>query len=94
MTLPYSMRLPLNLNGDYMIDLITFPRIIVCVSCVGVVLVNHYKNRWGFIAFGLSSALWAVYDFDIGATEQAVTNIVSTLISIYGFVRWKEVESK
>ena len=76
-----------------MIDLITLPRIIICISVVGVYLVNHCRNRWGFIPFAISAALWVVYDIDIGANEQAATNAVSAVVSIYGFIRWKGLDN-
>jgi hypothetical protein len=75
-------------------DLVTLPRIILCISGVGVVLVNHYKNKCGFAAFGLSAALWVYYDWDLGIYEQAITNAISSAVSFYALVRWWWIERR
>lgn len=72
--------------------MITLPRIIICISFVGVVLLNHMKNRWGFVVFGISAFLWSVYDIGLGEYEHAAASAVSSAVSFYGFWRWGRIQ--
>ncbi len=71
-----------------MLDLITFPRLIMCISGVGVIFLNFKVRKEGFLFLALSAGLWAVYDFRLKAYEQTLIMLISTITSIIGFIRW------
>ncbi len=77
---------------DKVLEQITFPRLIMCVSGIGVILLNFKVRREGFLFFALSATLWAIYDIRLHAYEQAATMVVSTLLSIMGYIRWGKKE--
>ena len=56
-------------------------------SIVGVIL-NIYKNRWGFFFWMGTNAAWAVIDFNKGIPEQTVLFVVYFLTSLWGFIFW------
>ncbi len=63
--------------------------VITALSIVGVIL-NIYKNRWGFFFWMITNAAWAVIDFNKGIPEQTVFFIVYFLTSLWGWVYWSK----
>ncbi len=61
--------------------------ILTIISITGVIL-NIYKNRWGFVFWMISNALLAVIDFKKGIPEQAVLFIVYFCTALWGWVYW------
>lgn len=57
------------------------------LSVVGVVL-NIYKNRWGFAFWMVSNAAWAGIDFYKGIPEQGALFVVYFITSLWGFLFW------
>ena len=68
--------------------LITFPRMIMFISLVGVYYLNWKHNKAGFIFLGISALCWAWYDWGIGAHEQAIMVFGSAVTSIIGYLKW------
>jgi len=62
---------------------------ITVLSTVGVVL-NIYKNKWGFFCWCITNAAWAVIDFKKGIPEQGVTFLIFFLTSLWGFIFWSK----
>ena len=60
---------------------------ITSLSIVGVIL-NIYKNRWGFALWMVTNAAWAVIDFYKGIPEQTVLFAVYFLTALWGFIFW------
>lgn len=48
------------------------------------------KNRYGFIIWMITNASWIVYDVYKTAYPQAVLMIVYFVMSLWGFITWKE----
>ena len=62
--------------------------IITALSIVGVVL-NVHKRKECFIIWAFTNAAWAVYDWHIGALEQAALFAVYFGLSVYGLIKWR-----
>lgn len=60
---------------------------ITILSLIGVVL-NIKKRKECFLVWGFTNFVWMVYDFRIGAKEQAFLFFVYFLLAIYGLVEW------
>jgi hypothetical protein len=60
--------------------------IVTVFSLVGVIL-NIYKKQGCFIVWAFTNATWCIYDFYIGAKEQAVLFAVYFLLSIWGIIK-------
>jgi len=61
--------------------------LITALSIIGVVL-NNYRNRACFIIWGFTNAIWATYDFRIGAWEQGILMTVYFCLAIWGWIQW------
>lgn len=70
--------------------MIPLPRLIICISLLGVYFMNHRHDKRGFLFFATSAALWTWYDVDLGIYEQAMTNAASSIVSIYGYIKWRK----
>ena len=62
--------------------------IITVLSLIATVA-NIHKKRWCFIIWIFTNATWAVYDFKIGAKEQAVLFAVYFCLAIWGVLKWR-----
>ena len=63
--------------------------ILTIISITGVVL-NIYKNRWGFFFWMISNALWAIVDFQKGIPEQSVLFVVYFFTALWGWLWWSK----
>ncbi len=63
--------------------------VITGISILGVIL-NVYKNRWGFFFWMISNAGWVVVDYIKGIPEQSVLFCVYFLTSLWGWVAWSK----
>lgn len=70
----------------------TLPRLILFISAIGIYFLNHRHDKRGFLFFATSAAGWVVYDIEIGAYEQALTNAFSAAVSLYGYWKWSRDE--
>ena len=61
--------------------------ILTFISIAGVIL-NIYKNRWGFFFWMISNAFWIIIDFRKGIPEQSVLFVVYFLTSVWGWIYW------
>ena len=62
--------------------------IVTVASLIGTVA-NIYKRRWCFYVWGATNALWATYDFWIGAAAQGTLMCVYFALSIWGLYHWR-----
>jgi hypothetical protein len=74
--------------------LVTVPRLIMCVSGLGVLYVNFMARREGYLFFAVAAFFWSVYDYGLGAKEQALVMIVSLITSVVAYVQWGRKEKK
>jgi len=63
--------------------------VLTFIGVIGVVL-NIYKNRWGFFLWMISNTLWAILDFRKGMPEQAVLFIVYFFAALWGWICWSK----
>lgn len=61
--------------------------IITALSLLGVVL-NIKKHKSCFVVWGFTNAAWCIYDFRIGAIEQATLFFVYFCLAIWGLIEW------
>lgn len=60
---------------------------VTVMSIIGVVL-NTYKRKECFVIWIGTNSVWMVYDWHIGAHEQAAMMGVYLLLSVWGLVMW------
>jgi nicotinamide riboside transporter PnuC len=63
--------------------------LLTAASIMGVVL-NNYRRRECFIIWIVANSSWMLYDWSIGAREQAVMFAVYLILSVWGFFQWGE----
>jgi hypothetical protein len=63
--------------------------LLAIVSLVGTYL-NIKKQKACFIIWGLTNALWVLYDFSIGAIAQAALMLCYFVLAVHGFYEWKK----
>ncbi len=63
--------------------------LVSALSLTGVVL-NIYHRRECFVIWALTNGVWVVYDWKIGAYEQAALFGVYWLLAIWGLIKWKK----
>ena len=66
--------------------------IVTILSLAGVVL-NIHKKRMCFIIWAFTNFAWMVYDWRIGAREQAALMFVYFCLAIWGLIKWKNTSS-
>lgn len=66
---------------------------ITIVSIIGVIL-NIYKNRWGFVLWMISNSCWIYIDFQKGIPEQSVLFIVYFFAALWGWIFWSKSEER
>jgi hypothetical protein len=64
--------------------------LLAIVSLVGTYL-NIKKQKACFIIWGLTNALWVLYDFSIGAIAQAALMLCYFVLAVHGFYEWRKV---
>lgn len=57
----------------------------------GAILVT-YKNKYGFISFIVSSAIYAIIGVVTGLIGLASCSVVFIVIDIYAFIKWTKQE--
>ena len=77
-----------------MIELITWPRVVLLISGIGIYFLNFRRDKKGFIFFAISAIGWAVYDVRLGASEQALVMLFSAFTSFAGYFKWWYDEKK
>lgn len=63
--------------------------VITALAMLGTVL-NILRLRWCFVVWIITNGYWAVYDWSIGATAQAVLFAVYFALAVWGLVRWSQ----
>jgi hypothetical protein len=61
--------------------------ILTFIGIAGVIL-NIYKNRWGFFLWMISNAFWVFIDFKKGLPEQSFLFMVYFVTSVWGWIYW------
>jgi len=61
--------------------------IITIISIIGVIL-NIYKNRYGFVLWMIANAFWCVIDFKQGIPAQSVLFVVYFFLALWGWITW------
>jgi len=62
---------------------------LVTLASLVATVANIRKIRWGFAVWAIADAAWLVYDFYIGAYEQAALFAVYTGLAIWGWLAWR-----
>jgi hypothetical protein len=57
------------------------------LSLVATIL-NIYKNRASFIIWAGTNLFWGIYDWRLGAREQAGLFFAYFLMALWGLIRW------
>ncbi len=68
--------------------MVTWPRIVLFISGAAVFMINWRKDKRGFLLLAFSAIGWAVYDYGIGAYEQAFVMLGNTVVAIISFLKW------
>jgi nicotinamide riboside transporter PnuC len=63
--------------------------LLAVVSLVGTYL-NIKKQKMCFVIWGVTNALWVLYDFSIGAIAQAALMLCYFVLAVHGFYEWKK----
>jgi len=67
--------------------------LLMVVCLIGQVLVTKHK-RLGYALWTIADSAWAVFNFSqykvIGAIEQGILWSIFTIISLWGFIVWRE----
>ena len=63
--------------------------LLAVVSLVGTYL-NIKKQKICFVIWGVTNALWVLYDFSIGAIAQAALMLSYFVLAVHGFYEWKK----
>lgn len=66
---------------------------ITILSLIGVVL-NILKKRSCFLIWAISNITWTITDFKKGIPEQGYLFAIYTLLSIWGYFKWKKAENE
>src|SRR5450756_1419047 len=64
--------------------------LLAVVSLVGTYL-NIKKQKMCFVIWGVTNALWVLYDFSIGAIAQAALMLCYFVLAVHGFYEWRKV---
>ena len=62
---------------------------VTSLSLIGVIL-NIYKRKECFYIWTVTNAAWAIYDYYIGAHEQAALFVIYFFLAIWGIIQWKK----
>jgi len=76
-----------------MIDLITWPRVVILISGIGMWFINFRRQRIGFIFFSIAAIGWAIHDFHIGEFEQMAVMIANIFTPILGWWKWGKIDA-
>lgn len=63
--------------------------LLAVVSLVGTYL-NIKKQKICFVIWGVTNALWVLYDFSMGAIAQAALMLCYFVLAVHGFYEWKK----
>ncbi|CAG0983435.1 hypothetical protein ANRL4_02018 [Anaerolineae bacterium] len=63
--------------------------VLAIVSLVGTYL-NIKKQKMCFVIWGVTNALWVLYDFSIGAIAQAALMLCYFVLAVHGFYEWRK----
>jgi nicotinamide riboside transporter PnuC len=63
--------------------------IITGLSLFGVVL-NIYKRKECFLVWMVTNFVWMIYDWQMGAKEQALLFFIYFIFAIFGFIEWQK----
>jgi hypothetical protein len=63
--------------------------LLAIVSLVGTYL-NIKKQKVCFVIWGVTNALWVLYDTSIGAYAQAALMLSYFVLAVHGFYEWKK----
>ena len=61
------------------------------LALVGVLL-NIKKNRYCFMIWAVTNAVWALVDFEKAIYAQSALQFVYLYLSVYGFICWTAPE--
>lgn len=60
---------------------------VTLASIIGTIA-NLKHKRWCFIVWGITNAIWVVYDYNLGAYPQVALMLVYLLLAIWGWMEW------
>jgi len=62
---------------------------VTAASLIGTVA-NIKKYSWCFIIWFFTNAIWAIYDYHIGAKAQSFQFAVYTGLAVWGIYEWRK----
>lgn len=67
--------------------------VVTGIAIIGLIL-NMRKDKWGYLFWGISNILFAVYDFYKVAYAQSILFVFYFITCIVGFILWGKNEKK
>ncbi len=77
---------------DMVLEFITWPRMVILISGIGMWYINVRRRRVGFLFFSVAALGWAIYDWRMGAYEQAAVMAANVVTPLIGWWRWGKID--
>jgi hypothetical protein len=74
--------------GEWIGPMVTWPRVVIIISLLGMYFINWRRHRIGFLFFSVGAFGWMLYDIHGGSYERALIMAGNVITPLIGWWRW------